>query len=224
MKKRWLILAVSIGLIAAGVFPVLSSWRPPLAGKIIVIDPGHGGFDGGAERAASIEKDIALAIAQKLRAHLTGQGALVTMTRETDRDLAQQQTKNLRTRKTEDLHERVSKINSSGADLLISIHLNAIPGEAWSGAQTFYSPHLSQNEQIAAAVQHELVRNLENTTRAPASITHVFVLNEADMPAALVEVGFLSNERERRLLEQEAYQEKTAAAISRGVMRYFSGE
>ncbi|OXS73882.1 N-acetylmuramoyl-L-alanine amidase CwlD [Domibacillus enclensis] len=229
MKKFLLfsMLAAIVSLIYfvyADVKPAFNAWRPPLSGITVMIDPGHGGLDGGAGSEPVLEKDIALSVSEKLRDFLNGQGAVVMMTREEDTDLAQKETKSIRTRKTEDLNKRKQLINESKADLFISIHLNAIPAEQWRGAQTFYSPHLPENEKIASDIQKELKGNLGNTDRQPAEIGHVFILKEADITGALVEIGFLSNPSERRLLESEEYQEKTAAAISRGILRFFARE
>ncbi|MCP3764476.1 N-acetylmuramoyl-L-alanine amidase CwlD [Domibacillus sp. A3M-37] len=226
MKK--ILFIVILAAIAAFVYndvkPAFNAWRPPLAGMTIMIDPGHGGIDGGAGSEPALEKDIALSVSEKLREFLNGQGAVVLMTREEDKDLAQDETKIIRTRKTEDLKKRKQLINDSDADLFISIHLNAIPTEQWRGAQTFYSPHLPDNKQIAVDIQKELTGNLENTDRQPAEIGHVYILKEADVPGVLVEIGFLSNPAERRLLESADYQEKTAASISRGILRYLTRE
>lgn len=106
------------------------TWRPwnlPLSGKIIYLDPGHGGPDGGATGDEVLEKDVALSVASKIKDYLQQQGALVIMTRETDTDLADNETKGYSRRKVEDLRKRLSLINESEADLFISIHLNAIP-------------------------------------------------------------------------------------------------
>ncbi|WP_046176574.1 N-acetylmuramoyl-L-alanine amidase CwlD [Domibacillus indicus] len=224
MKKLFFVflIAVAAAVVYNDVKPVFNTWRPPLNGITVMIDPGHGGLDGGAGSEPALEKDIALSVSEKLREFLNGQGAVVLMTREEDTDLAREETKSIRTRKTEDLKKRKKLINESKADLFISIHLNAIPAEQWRGAQTFYSPHITENKEIASAIQKELKGNLGNTDRQPAEIGHVYILKEADVPGALVEIGFLSNPAERRLLESPDYQEKTAASISRGILRYLT--
>lgn len=202
----------------------MSAWNLPLTGKIIVIDPGHGGPDGGAGDSTVWEKDIALNVSFMVRDYLQQQGAFVLMTRETDVDLADEGTRGLSRRKTEDLHRRLSMINESEADLLISIHLNAIPSPKWSGAQTFYSSHFAENARVAKFIQDELRRNLENTTRKAKPIHHVFIMKNAKMAGALVEIGFLSNPTERELLKQENYQQKIAASIYEGISRFFTNE
>ncbi|NMD72399.1 N-acetylmuramoyl-L-alanine amidase CwlD [Bacillus sp. DNRA2] len=200
------------------------SWNLPLSGKIILIDPGHGGPDGGAGNRTALEKDIALDVSLKLRDYLQSQGALVMMTRETDRDLADIDTRGYSRRKVEDLKARLKMINESEADLFVSVHLNSIPSPRWSGAQTFYAPQKQENQRAAKFIQDELRKNLENTDRKAKSIHHVYILKHAKKPGALVEIGFLSNPNERRNLKEERYQEKVAASIYKGIIRYFTIE
>lgn len=197
----------------------------PLSGKVIALDAGHGGADGGAvSRTGVVEKDINLAIALYLRDYLQQAGAVVTLTREGDYDLAAPETRGLASRKTEDLHERVRRIEGRGAVLTISIHLNSIPSPRWRGAQTFYSPRSPDSRRLALAIQQELRESLGNTNRTALAAEEVFMLNELDMPSALVEVGFLSHPQESELLADSAYQRKVAAAVYRGILRYLSEE
>lgn len=200
------------------------SWNLPLSGKIIYIDPGHGGPDGGAVGGDILEKDVALQVSLRLRDYLQEQGALVLLTREDDSDLASESTSGYSRRKVEDLKNRVEIINDSEADLFLSIHLNAIPSSKWSGAQTFYFPASDENEAVAKFIQDELRRNLENTTRSAKAISNLYILKNVKKPGALVEVGFLSNYTERELLGTDSYQEKLAASIYNGILRYFSNE
>ncbi|MBS4210633.1 N-acetylmuramoyl-L-alanine amidase CwlD [Bacillus sp. FJAT-50079] len=200
------------------------TWNLPLTGKIIYIDPGHGGPDGGAGDKGALEKDIALHVSQKLRDLLQGQGALVLMTRETDTDLASPDVRGYSKRKTADLKKRLKIINESEADFFISVHLNSIPSPRWSGAQTFYAPHLIENKRAAKFIQAELISNLENTTRQAKTIERVYLLKHANKPGVLVEVGFLSNPTERNQLKQDEYQEKIAESVYKGILRYFTDE
>ncbi|MCI1593059.1 N-acetylmuramoyl-L-alanine amidase CwlD [Heyndrickxia oleronia] len=200
------------------------SWNLPLSGKVIILDPGHGGPDGGAGDEDALEKDIALSISKKIKEYLQEQGALVMMTREDDSDLADPQTKGISRRKVEDLRTRLDMINESEADLYLSIHLNSIPSPRWSGAQTFYSPHLIENKRLAKFIQSELIRNLENTDREAKLLKNIYIVKNAKKPGALVEVGFLSNPTERENLKSDKYQEKVSASIYNGIMRYFSNE
>lgn len=200
-------------------------WTMPLSGKVIAVDPGHGGPDGGASsKDGVIEKDINLAIALHLRDYLQQAGAVVVMTREVDKDLASPGTKGYSKRKTEDLLERVELIKRSNADLLLSIHLNSITSSKWSGAQTFYNPDKPGGDVLAHHIQNELRKNLENTDRVAKANESFYPLKAINQPGALVEVGFLSNPQEAQLMASEKYQKKVAAAVYQGVLKYYSGE
>lgn len=199
-------------------------WNLPLSGEIILLDPGHGGADGGAGDKDALEKDIALDISLMVRDYLQEQGALVMMTRLEDKDLASEGTKGLSRRKTEDLKNRLQMINESEADFYVSIHLNSIPSPKWSGAQTFFAPQVEENEKAAKFIQDELRTNLENTTRRAKPINHVYILKYAKKPGVLVEVGFLSNPVEKQNLKNKEYQQKIAASIYQGILRYYTNE
>lgn len=202
-----------------------NTWSLPLAGKVIALDAGHGGPDGGAvSRQGVIEKDVNLAITLYLRDYLQQAGALVIMTREGDYDLAAESTKGYSKRKTEDLKQRVRMIEESKADLFISMHLNSIPSNRWRGAQTFFPPNNGESQKLAEWIQAEIRHNLENTQRLAKTDDKIFLLQALRMPSALVEVGFLSHPEESELLRDEKYQRKVAASVYNGILRYTSGE
>lgn len=212
-------------------FPVsktVNSWQfsvSPLAGKVIVIDPGHGGVDGGAKSGAGVdEKDIVLEIAKVLRTYLESAGAVVYLTRESDVDLAGEGVRGLSKRKSEDIRKRLALIHDREADLFVSVHLNALASSRWSGAQTFYDTSLPENKHLAEMIQEEIIRNLENTDRVPLEINGIYLLKHAEVPGALVELGFLSNEEEANLLQQKAYQTKLAASVYQGILNYLTVE
>lgn len=202
--------------------PTWISWSTPLSGTIIVLDPGHGGMDGGAEsRSGIVEKEITLSIALYLRDYLQQAGALVLLTREDDRDLAQSDEGN---RKAQDLKNRVDLINNSSADMAVSIHLNSFPSARWRGAQTFYNPNRKENALLAHLIQEELIMNLQNTDRKPKVNQDIYLLKSIHPVGCLVEAGFLSNPEEAALMASPQYQKKVAVSIYRGILRYFSGE
>lgn len=197
----------------------------PLAGEVIVIDPGHGGVDGGAvSKDGVIEKEITLKIAVFLRDYLQEAGAYVVMTRESDIDLAEPNTQNISKRKAEDLMKRVHLIKEKQANAVISIHLNAFPQSRYSGAQTFYHPSRKENKRLASFIQQSLIHHLENTDRIPKQKGDVYLLKESPVPTALVEVGFLSNPEETKLLRTEDYQRKIAASIYSGIIGFYSDQ
>lgn len=222
---------VAIGLIAIALSWILfhelptsktwTTWTTPLAGQTIIIDAGHGGPDGGAVSPGGIiEKDISLSVALYLRDFLQQSGALVTMTRESDRDLSTDEGRRLSARKREDLRLRSELINQKDANMLISIHLNSFPIAKYSGAQTFFTDKHPINRTFAEIVQRELREQLANTNRVAKKVDTVYILNRSKIPSVLIEVGFLSNEREASMLASSKYQRSLADAIYRGVMRY----
>lgn len=200
----------------------LSPKTLPMSGRVIVVDPGHGGPDGGTSQGEIQEKDIALKVAKSLRDYLQQQGAVVIMTREKDTDLAPQKLKGLSKRKRADLKERVEIINESDADLFISIHLNSLPDGQWRGAQTFYNKKQEENKLFAECIQRQLIKTLENTDREAKSMKGIYLVEHSKTVGALVEIGFLSNEEERQLLQNKKYQEKVAFAIYGGVTKYLA--
>lgn len=196
--------------------PVLSYG---IASKIIVVDPGHGGFDPGAWRGDIKEKDITLQIAKKLQRHLSEAGAMVVLLRENDDDLAADNfSGTVRERKRQDLANRVKKAREAKADLFISVHTNADPSPRWSGAQTFYNAKSETSKMIAETIQDELTRILGNTTRK-AKTGSYYIIDKTEMPAVIVEVGFISNAEEARLLTDSGYQNKVAYAIFSGIVK-----
>ncbi|MCE5172569.1 N-acetylmuramoyl-L-alanine amidase CwlD [Paenibacillus profundus] len=230
--RQWIIsicLVLIVIVIMTADMPVTKTWTYwtiPLSGKVIAIDAGHGGPDGGAvSRQGVIEKDINLSIALYLRDYLQQAGAVVFMTREGDYDLANGDTKGYARRKAEDLKQRVSFVEEKKADLLISLHMNSIPSQRWNGAQTFYTARNPESERLAKWIQSEIRRNLENTERVAKPVDRrLYLMDKVSMPTALVEVGFLSNPEESRKLADEQYQRKVAASVYKGILRFIAGE
>lgn len=207
---------------AGGVWPALS-WG--LAARAVVIDPGHGGVDPGAVGPGGTrEKDVTLAVSLRLARLLEAAGARVILTRETDTDLSTPG-KSLAARKREDLDNRLELAKDNQAQLYLSIQANAF-GSVWTGAQTFYHPESAAGGRLAKGIQAELRRVMGNTTRQAKALDPYILrrLQEMDVPAAMVEVGFLSNPGEERLLGDPEYQERLAYAICAGVVRYLAEE
>ncbi len=210
-------------------YPIPSFFSPtsvtmPLANQVIVIDPGHGGADGGADREQVYEKTIALETSLLLRDYLQQAGAVVHMTREDDHDLAEKSTRGFSNRKSEDIRNRVQFIQEKEPDLFLSVHLNSIPSSKWSGVQTFYFPdEEGENEMLAKSIQQRL-RDETGGTRVALGIDQVYLLKHAEATGALVELGFLSNPGERALLQQESYQKRLASAIAEGIIEYVMAE
>lgn len=228
--KKGLILACIIVLIVIFLSEMESresgsTWNFPLSGKIVVVDPGHGGPDGGAVGEGGVtEKDVTLEIANDLKDYLQQAGALVLMTREKDKDLADEETKGLSRRKTEDLHRRAEFVKEADPDVFISVHLNAIASSRWRGAQTFFHPRVKESERLARLVQSSLRYHLENTDRYAKGLNDMYLIKTVETPSVLIEAGFLSNPTENDLLKTEPYQHKIAASIYQGILRFFTNE
>lgn len=182
----------------------------PLAGMIIVVDPGHGGWDPGAVVAGVKEKDLTLQVSLLLKQMLEERDARVILTREDDSHYS----RSVR----EDLRQRVALAAEHKADLYLSLHANQDRCRCW-GAQTFYQKGgLPEGKILAMAIQNRL-RELTETTRYALPADY-FVLRTTQVPATIVEMGFLSNQAERERLQQPEYQRTVARAIAEGVEAY----
>ncbi len=190
----------------------------PLTDRIIGIDPGHGGYDPGAGRGDTLEKDVVLQIGLYLRHFLHQAGAQVVMTREEDYDLLELP---VGPKKRADMANRLSILEDAEAELIVCIHANYIASPRWRGAQTFYRQDCANSRHLSRVIQEELIRVLQNTSRQTAA-SNFFILKNSSATAALVEVGFLSNPEETMLLKTPEYQKKVAWAIYLGIIRHYS--
>ncbi len=234
--KRWLALIVILLVcLAVVVYETSASDRKfflpePLGGVKIVVDAGHGGVDGGASSQSVCEKDVTLAIAQKVESQLKRMGAEVVMTRNTDGDVLDEHAPSeefptLRERKKQDIFLREEIVKSNEPEIFITIHANAIPEAKWRGAQVFYHQDGHPNsELLAKSVQDSIKNSLQNTDREALAIKQIYLLKKAEVPAVLIETGFLSNDEERALLSDDSYQEKMATAIVDGIENYVNME
>lgn len=196
------------------------SWS--VANKVIVIDPGHGGKDPGVVEGEIIEKEVTLAVAEKLATILGHAGAVVILTRETDMELTSPGGRKFSSWKREDLNTRISMANDRNADLFVSVHVNSFrSGRGEHGAQTFSQPGSEESKKLAETIQGELVRILGNNHRKAKQVDY-YILRNAKMPAVIVEIGFITNPKEGELLQNPAYQSKVAYAIYTGIVKYFS--
>lgn len=228
MLRRALVFLLAIAVVLTPVL-VLRYYRAqetlsvPLLYRVVAVDPGHGGVDPGAlGREGVHEKDIVLNIGLKLRSLLQSAGAIVVMTRDTDTDLSDEALGNQYSRrKRQDLERRVELIDASGAELLVSIHVNSIASERWSGGQAFYQEGSEAAKSLAGHIQAAMKEVLKNTSRQETTGDY-YIMRETKTVTSLVEVGFISNNNERQLLMQADYQDKVAWAIYVGILRYFA--
>lgn len=177
--------------------------------KYIAIDAGHGGTDPGAVANGLREKDVNLDVAKRVEALLKTKGISVYMTRTTDKTIA--------------LDQRVPLAVKSGANAFVSIHANSATPAA-SGSETFYSAALSQNaidsKQLATFIQNRLYKAMDHNNRGVKDVPYL-VLRTNPMPAALVELGFLTNSSDAYKLSTTTYKDRAAKAIASGIDDYY---
>ncbi|MEL7656143.1 MAG: N-acetylmuramoyl-L-alanine amidase [Bacillota bacterium] len=236
-KFKWKIaLAILAIVIAYGLHPaydgMIAKVQQITNSDIILIDPGHGGMDGGASSAAGVsEKDINLSIAFYIKEYAVADGWKVVMTREEDKGLGDSASKTIRGQKTADLIARREMIKRVKPIAAVSIHLNSFKQDSSvRGAQTFYPGAGEQNvvdesKKLAEAIQEQLISGIaDGTDRAALGKRDALMLKNPTVPMAFVECGFLSNSEEAKLLEQEEYQRKLARCIYEGIMLYTGKE
>lgn len=185
----------------------------------VVIDAGHGGIDPGKVGVnQALEKDINLIIAKKVKRYLELSDVEVIMTREGEDGLYSAEDSN---KKVQDMKNRVALIDSSGADLAVSIHQNSYSEEYVRGAQVFYYATSLQGKAMAEVMQRTMAETLdkENHREAKANDSY-YLLKKTQTPIIIAECGFLSNSEEARLLTEEVYQDRVAWAIHLGILRY----
>lgn len=189
----------------------------PITNKTIVLDAGHGGIDSGASNddKTIYEKDVNLAITLKLKELIEASGGLVILTRDDDSSLYEEsENKTIRQKYNENLKNRKKIADDSNADMFVSIHLNYFTESKYSGAQTFYPEEMDDSKVLAKSIQDELKRVVDDSNnRVIKPRNNLYLLKNCKMPSVLIECGFLSNEKEAELLNDEKYQEKIAWSI-----------
>ena len=199
----------------------------PITNKTIIVDAGHGGIDPGSmtDDQSVKEKDVNLKITKKVKELLEASGAMVILTRNDDTSLYTEQVgKTIRQKYNENLKNRKKIIQESSADMFISIHLNKFQESKYYGAQTFYPAGKEDDKQLATYIQGELKRVVDKTNnRKIKSTNDIYLIKDNEIPSTLIECGFLSNDKEAKLLNDEEYQDQIAWAIYVGIQKYFSG-
>lgn len=231
-KWKYIIIVIAIIITSLLIFKVKNTSADvmeymPVSNKIIVLDAGHGGIDPGAmnKDKTILEKDINLEITKKLRDLIEASGGIIIMTREKDVSLYEEDSnKTTREKYNENLKNRKKIIDESEGDMFVSIHLNAFEQSKYYGAQTFYPEGEEDGKELAQFVQNELKRVVdEDNDRKIKPRDDIYLLKNTKMPSILIECGFLSNEKESKLLADSSYQDKIAWAIYVGIQKYLTG-
>lgn len=173
----------------------------------VVIDPGHGGSDVGAMRGNIYEKDINIEVSKKLAKYLKNAGVDVIFTRTTDESLS--------------LKDRTVITNKEKPDVFVSVHVNASTNNNIKGIEThWYTP---QSKELANIVQDRLIKTVPCVNRGVFN-SMFYVIHHTEVPAVLVEIGFISNDNERNELLLNGRQEATAKAIAEGIIKFIENK
>jgi N-acetylmuramoyl-L-alanine amidase len=194
----------------------------PTTNKVVIIDAGHGGIDPGASSPSGVsEKNINLGIALKLQALIEQSGGIAVLTRAEDESIHDDNNKTVRQKKISDLLKRQEIARTSYGDIFISLHLNSFPDPRYGGWQTFYSEKNEHSKRLAELIQSGIKFCVEKDNKREAHpIKDIIVLKDVDIPAVVVECGFLSNEQDEKLLVTNEYQDKLAWGIYTGITNY----
>lgn len=205
----------------AGIMAVGQRTLSRKGNPVVAIDIGHGGNDPGKVGIdGSLEKDINLQIAKRLKAYLESSDVEVVMTRDDDTGLYNASDSN---KKMADMRKRCEIINEATPDLVISIHQNSYHQEAISGGQVFYYKSSEKGKQLAEIIQKRFDYVLgEDNRRAAKANDNYYLLLHVKQPIVIVECGFLSNWNEAAKLNSEEYQDKLAWTIHMGVMEFLN--
>ncbi len=190
----------------------------------VILDAGHGGFDGGAVAGdGTVEKDINLAICKKAQEMLEFNGIDVIMTRNTDSG-TEDIDGSIAKRKKSDMQNRLKLMRENPEAVFVSVHLNKFTTSAARGAQVFYTPNFEAARELGEDIQASIVALLQpdNTRVIKKGNSSTYLLRNATVPAVIVECGFLSNSIDLANLKKEEYQSQLAFCIVKGVTEYIN--
>ena len=228
IQKRWLIL-MCIAIFAVTVSIAATQWgekqvsNTRFSSLCIVIDAGHGGIDGGVvgNVTAVKESDINLELAKELKKQCALYGIDSVMTRESADGLYGEYSSGFKKR---DMLARQSIIAQSGATLVVSIHQNRHSLRSVCGAQVFYDANNEKGKLLAQYIQKQLNAEINTVKEREASAGDYYMVKCTTLPSVIVESGFLSNEREEKLLLTQEYRERVAKSILEGILKFLQAE
>ncbi|WP_295235702.1 N-acetylmuramoyl-L-alanine amidase [Veillonella sp.] len=190
-----------------------------IAGKVITIDPGHGGSDPGAIGPTGLmEKNVTLPISMKLKKALEAKGAKVNLTRTTDVDVYGPNASG-----PDELQARVDVGTANKSDIFISVHINSFSNPSVGGISTYYYDKTQYDTRLASRIQAKIADEAGFGGDRGIQPGNLYVLRRSLMPAVLVELGFISNPKEEALLKSDAVQQEFADEIADGIENYFRG-
>lgn len=226
IKKRHIVIAILlIGIILfsaifATNYKTEYVYIVPNSKYLVLIDPGHGGIDGGCVgiETGVYESELNLTYSRNLASQLMNMGISAKLTRTDENGLYDESAKNL---KKSDMKKRKEIIEQEVPTLVVSIHMNSYTLRSSRGAQTFYKNGNEEGKTLAMDIQSQLKSNL-GYVRGEAQVGDYYIVNCTEIPSVLVECGFLSNQNEERLLIDKDYQDKVCYAIMCGIVKYLN--
>lgn len=206
--RRLIIIGLIVLTIFLGCF-VVKTIRQMFIGQVdVVLDAGHGGTDPGAIQGDAVEKEITLEITKRTKELLEDSGYKVGMTREEDNRV--------------ELGDRAAFANKRNAEVFVSIHCNASENHKGNGIETFYAEQKGSEDQLLAEMIQSAVMEHTGANDRGIKTADYTVIVRTKMLAVLIEVGFLTDEAEKEMLQDEEYQKKLAQGIAEGVIRYLN--
>lgn len=202
---------------------VMSLNSSPADETVFIIDAGHGGLDGGAvAKDGTVEKNVNLSTAMKLRSMMNALGFKTETTRTEDIMTCDEGFSTIREKKVSDIRNRLKQLETTEKSVLISIHQNSYPSSTSNGSQVFYSGGNKQSQVLADYIQSSLVAMLQkdNHRKIKKAGTSIYLLYHATKPAVMVECGFMTNPSECEKLKEESYQNELSFGIICGVFEY----
>ena len=170
--------------------------------NVVVIDPGHGGVDGGTHWNGLLEKTLTLDVAKRVETLLRDDGVTTVMTRRSDKVVS--------------LDDRATMANRFPKSLLVSIHFNASPDTDYNGHETFYRSE--SGKHVAESIQKSLAKSIPGKDRGVTN-NNFAVLTRTKGVAVLIECAFISNKAEAKRCDDPDFRQKLAAAIARGILK-----
>lgn len=209
-------------ILAGEALPVIAPPGAALVGRVIAVDPGHGGIDPGSHNGQGImEKEIVLEIAKDVCHLLARTRAVPILTRHGDWEMSPIAPEES-TRHRQDLAARIRIAHRTNADAFVSIHVNKVRSPSARGAVVFYSRNNPESKRLATCI-HRAIKDVAPHPGVSVLEGDYYVLNAAQLPAAIVEVGFISNPDEKELLLAPSYRGEISEAIVAGLVLFFEG-
>jgi N-acetylmuramoyl-L-alanine amidase len=188
---------------------------------VVLVDAGHGGYDPGVKSGNILEKDLTLSVAKKLKTALDQRGILCILTRETDTDFAEKGQSG-KSAKRGDLNQRIDMAAKTRAQIFVSIHVNNSTLATRGGAEVFYNQ--SEGAQELGETIQSALHQIPGMSKRSAKPETYYLLRNLEIPAVIVEIGYLNIASERQKLVTSAYQEQLAQAIAAGIETFLKSK